>query len=159
MDHFPPRTLLRLYPRAWRDRYGDEFVALLEKEGTGPRVVLNVLAGAFDAWVSPQALSAYAPADANTLRFWRVQPPPDDRTLGERMPQLLWGGALFGLLQVIAWHTDWETLQRAAVMISIGVSSIPFWYQGYSVRTKALAMSAMAVMMYALAWGLDWIWP
>src|SRR5688500_17074384 len=45
-----PRTLLRLYPRAWRDRYGNEFVALLEKEGTGPRVVLSVLAGAFDAW-------------------------------------------------------------------------------------------------------------
>ena len=48
-----PQTLLRLYPRAWRERYGDEFVALLEKEGTPPRVVLNVFAGAFDAWVSP----------------------------------------------------------------------------------------------------------
>ena len=49
-----PETLLRLYPRRWRERYGDEFVALLEKEGTGPRVVLSVMAGAFDAWVSPK---------------------------------------------------------------------------------------------------------
>lgn len=49
-----PETLLRLYPRAWRERYGDEFLALLEKEGTGPRVVLSVLAGALDSWVSPR---------------------------------------------------------------------------------------------------------
>src|SRR5688572_6147871 len=50
-----PRTLLKLYPRPWRERYGDEFLALLEKEGTRPGVVVNVLAGAFDAWVSPRS--------------------------------------------------------------------------------------------------------
>ncbi|MEX2272209.1 MAG: hypothetical protein WD690_12090 [Vicinamibacterales bacterium] len=55
-----PEILLRLYPRPWRERYGDEFVALLEKEGTGPRVVLNVMAGAFDAWMSPNAPGAAA---------------------------------------------------------------------------------------------------
>ena len=50
-----PRTLLRLYPRRGRERYGDEFIALLEREGTDARVVLNVMAGAFDAWVSPRS--------------------------------------------------------------------------------------------------------
>lgn len=55
-----PGTLLKLYPKTWRDRYGDEFVALLEKEGTGPRVVMNVLAGAFDAWMSPRSPSEMA---------------------------------------------------------------------------------------------------
>lgn len=55
-----PHTLLRLYPRRWRERYGDEFAALLEKEGTGPRVVLSVVAGAFDAWVSPRTRSHMA---------------------------------------------------------------------------------------------------
>jgi hypothetical protein len=55
-----PTTLLRLYPRSWRDRYGAEFLALLEKEGTGPRVVLNVMAGAFDAWSSPRTRSQMA---------------------------------------------------------------------------------------------------
>jgi hypothetical protein len=49
-----PDTLLKLYPKPWRDRYGAEFVALLQKEGTGTRVVLNVMAGAFDAWTSPR---------------------------------------------------------------------------------------------------------
>jgi hypothetical protein len=55
-----PQTLLRLYPRRWRDRYGDEFLALLEQEGTGPRVVVSVFAGAFDAWMSPGSRGAMA---------------------------------------------------------------------------------------------------
>ena len=29
--------LLRLYPRAWRDRYGEEFLALLESCPLSPR--------------------------------------------------------------------------------------------------------------------------
>ena len=53
MARITPRHLFRLYPGPWRARYGDEFVALLEQEGTGPRVVLSVMAGAFDAWISP----------------------------------------------------------------------------------------------------------
>jgi len=34
--------LLRLYPRDWRERYGDEFLTLLESEPVGLRVVADV---------------------------------------------------------------------------------------------------------------------
>jgi hypothetical protein len=37
------RVLVRLYPRAWRDRYGAEFTALLEDSGGGWRFTLDVL--------------------------------------------------------------------------------------------------------------------
>lgn len=154
-----PSTLLRLYPRAWRDRYGDEFVALLEKEGTGPRVVLNVLAGAFDAWVSPKVTDVYAPADANTLRFWRVQMPPDNRSYAERLPQIGYGLAVFLALKGIAALGDFETLHLAAVAIGIAVSMVPFWYEGYSLRTKAAASVALGLLGYAYAFLLQWIWP
>ncbi|WP_446665668.1 hypothetical protein [Flexivirga sp. B27] len=36
-------ALLALYPRAWRDRYGEEYRALLEDTGLRPAVVGNVL--------------------------------------------------------------------------------------------------------------------
>lgn len=43
------KSLLRLYPmaypRAWRERYGEEFAALLEDSGGGWRVVLDVVYG------------------------------------------------------------------------------------------------------------------
>jgi hypothetical protein len=41
--------LLRLYPRAWRDRYGDEFLALLGDQRLPARSVVDVVAGALDA--------------------------------------------------------------------------------------------------------------
>ena len=43
--------LLRLYPAAWRTRYGDEFEALLEERPLGPFDVADVLLGAVDAHV------------------------------------------------------------------------------------------------------------
>ena len=53
-DRLP--ALLRLYPAAWRDRYGAEMAAMLASEPMTARVVLDLLAGAVDARVSPQAI-------------------------------------------------------------------------------------------------------
>jgi hypothetical protein len=46
--------LLRLYPRQWRQRYEEEFVALLEGCPRSPLVLLDVLLGALDAHIAPQ---------------------------------------------------------------------------------------------------------
>ncbi len=43
--------IVRLYPRAWRERYGDEVLALLEDRPPGPRASLDLLFGAMDAHV------------------------------------------------------------------------------------------------------------
>jgi len=44
------RTLLiRCYPAAWRERYGDEFEAVLEERPLGPFDVTDILLGALDA--------------------------------------------------------------------------------------------------------------
>lgn len=57
--------LLRLFPSAWRTRYGDEFLALLESEPPRPRLVLDVLLAALDAWLRPQV----GPQSISALRF------------------------------------------------------------------------------------------
>jgi hypothetical protein len=41
--------LVRLYPRSWRERYGDEVVALLEDRPPGPFDVADLALGALDA--------------------------------------------------------------------------------------------------------------
>src|SRR5579871_1802542 len=43
------RTLLRLYPRRWRERYGEEYAAVLEQHGIDAATLLDVAAGALDA--------------------------------------------------------------------------------------------------------------
>ncbi|HET8568589.1 MAG TPA: hypothetical protein VFM93_06350 [Candidatus Limnocylindria bacterium] len=44
--------LLRLFPGAWRERYGDEFEALLEDLGPHSPVAADVLLAALRAWLA-----------------------------------------------------------------------------------------------------------
>ena len=58
--------LLRFYPAAWRDRYGDEFLALLEDRGISTFSVLDILDvfyGALDAHMAPQLSDTTETAD------------------------------------------------------------------------------------------------
>lgn len=44
MNSKAARRIARLYPRKWRDRYGEEFQALLEQLPPSPIVILDVVA-------------------------------------------------------------------------------------------------------------------
>lgn len=50
--------MLRLYPASWRERYGEEFGAVLASQRASPGLVLDVLAGALDARLHPQIRQA-----------------------------------------------------------------------------------------------------
>ncbi len=45
--------ICRLYPPSWRERYGEEYASVLGELEASPRVVLDAVVGAADAWVSP----------------------------------------------------------------------------------------------------------
>ena len=60
------RRLLNLYPRAWRARYGDEF---LETVGNGDlrlQQIVDIISSAVDAWLSADVRHATRPASAVT---------------------------------------------------------------------------------------------
>lgn len=52
------QRLLRLYPRAWRDRYGDEFLEMVGSEPLQLQQVIDIVSGAIDAWLSPDVRGA-----------------------------------------------------------------------------------------------------
>ena len=52
------KRLLRVYPRAWRDRYGDEFLATAGAGGLSLQQVIDIAAGAIDAWLSSDVRNA-----------------------------------------------------------------------------------------------------
>jgi hypothetical protein len=51
-----PRLLIQFYPKRWRDRYEDEFGALLEQEAWSARLVLDIVSGAVRARFDPYPL-------------------------------------------------------------------------------------------------------
>lgn len=48
------KWMVQLYPAAWRQRYGEEFAAVLAEQRASPGLILDVLAGAVDARLHPQ---------------------------------------------------------------------------------------------------------
>jgi len=46
--------LLALYPPRWRRRYGDELRALVDSQPFSLQAVIDLIAGAIDAWLEPQ---------------------------------------------------------------------------------------------------------
>lgn len=53
----PGVRLVRLYPRAWRDRYEAEFLAVLESRSVTRADRLDIVRGALDAWLHPRTPS------------------------------------------------------------------------------------------------------
>ena len=45
-------SLLRLYPREWRERYGDELIALVGDRSLSVRTTIDLIAGAIDARIT-----------------------------------------------------------------------------------------------------------
>jgi hypothetical protein len=61
------RILLRLYPKAWRNLYGDEFAGILAAQRMSPRLLLDIIGGAVDARLQPQVRSKEGDVMAMTL--------------------------------------------------------------------------------------------
>jgi hypothetical protein len=61
--------VIRLYPRAWRDRYEAELVDLLASRGPSVSDRLDLIRGALDAWRNPH-LVALREAPPETNRPW-----------------------------------------------------------------------------------------
>jgi hypothetical protein len=148
-----PRTLLRLYPRPWRERYGDEFVALLEKEGTGPRVVTSVLAGAFDAWMSPRSVPAMKNEPVGPEVLWAKRDTTGQYEHG------WWAFLLVALMSGFVVHGIGQLIHPGRMFpISFLAGFMAAWqvwlFRQYRVRTRVAAAFWVFVMATAGVWVL-----
>lgn len=101
------KILIRLYPRAWRERYGEELTLLLEARPPGPFDSLDLLLGAVDAHLHAVGVRGAAPTSAP--RFARLG-------AGAAMA----GGALWVLAFVTAVRDD--PAMTGLVMLLIGLT-------------------------------------
>ena len=62
-------VLLSLYPKRWRERYGDEFAELLAERPPSLRDRLDIVAGALDARIHPQLAGSAARPERVSDRF------------------------------------------------------------------------------------------
>jgi hypothetical protein len=96
LRHLAIRALLRLYPQAWRRRYGIEFEELLAQSPLGPLEVADVVRGAIDArWVASRNVPARSAtalqeslAPAAGLEHWRTRRNGRERAMTGKHRQL-----------------------------------------------------------------------
>lgn len=108
------RLLLRAYPRRWRDRYGDELLALLEAQPLTWRVRANVLVSGLGERLRglgpPQLRVLWAwslfvvggMAFQKTSEHWQVVVPAGDRGVPTAAFDIVQAAALLGSAAVLA---------------------------------------------------------
>ncbi len=163
-DHVPApplaRAALALYPPAWRARYGDEVLTLLDESGGGLRAVVSVARRAMPAWVWPPghlhdrharvraslatALVAWSVLAGLALLFAQLTQQQGFRPLGH--PIVGWSYAIFDAA-------------LAASALTVAGGGMPLWLlmlrqarREHSARdTVYLLLPAAAPVLYLIA--------
>ena len=155
------KWLILLYPGNWRTRYGEELTALLETQKVSVRLVIDLIAGAIDARVSPQmAIPVQHAANGGgsmAIVFKSCR--------SESMSQgLQWLSLFIALGGLAVWMAVYLQLKRAfgstAWVEAVGYSALPaffvlwmpLWYlRGHSLIAKALMTTSAIALVFAVA--------
>lgn len=157
--------LLRLYPRAWRERYGEEFLALVGESPLRPQQMIDIIAGAVDAWMSADVRGATGSAHAGSngggltvLKSLKVCEQPRyttrDALIGSGV--MICATLLFTLLGFAARRNGWQVTGEVMMGTSFPASltlSMPFWMmKGLPWRVQAVIVGGTLVFLVAIGY-------
>ena len=150
------KALVWLYPRAWRERYGEEVEALIAAERPSVRLALDLIAGAIDARLNPQ-WPPEQPAGGTrqgerTKKTLFAHCQPSESTAAEQRRSIAWmlGGTLVLALAYLALKRAFgDTL----VVDAFGVSTFPIalLVSGHETYFKPYSRAARSVIIGTLA--------
>ena len=163
------QQLLRLYPRAWRERYGDEMTELLGHRSLRPLQVVDVVMGAVDAWMSPRvrrvaARSSIAPntggpAMTNLMKLIACSQPNVRYTTRDMLISagvLLACSVAMSLGGIAAKQAEYRQFGEALVNLAFPISvlvSMPFGVmKGQPWRAQTVVLSVTFAMLLLATW-------
>jgi hypothetical protein len=153
--------VLALYPRRWRERYGEEFLALLESQPSSIGGFVDVLAGAFDARLHSDYPLAVASSEEATMFRECIA---DGSGFSAALRQF--GAPIVVLLAYVAvwlWLTAlWGETPATTAFQYAGLSAILFTSWGiqglrlHSHPAKAAVMALALAVFYGLSFVAIW---
>jgi hypothetical protein len=166
--------LLRLYPPAWRARYGDEFLATVGEERLSALNVFDIVMVAIDAWLSPDvrnATRAWRPATSGGTGPTNGGGMPMLKTMlqcGRMNSRVTTRDGLIGAGVMLAvnfallgagialhrsgWDAAGESLKSLAFPASFTVS-MPWWLtKGSPWRAQGVIIGGTLLILIALTW-------
>jgi hypothetical protein len=140
------RFLVRLYPAAWRERYRDEFLAVLQERSLSPFDIFDIVLGAFDAHVHSGSLAIDLAPRRKQLMNARIG--GAGAIVGGGLLLILMGlGFLLRVPQEVAF-VAYPIAVVSLLVALVGLSAV----QGR--RNPALVWAAVAVPVAGLVLGL-----
>jgi len=152
--------LLRLYPAAWRDRYGAEFIGTLQERPVGLTGSVDIVHGAIDAHLHPELigdaphvwthrLPGLMATAAGLIWSWYylriVRAGPEDWGYGVLIAMLLMLFAVLG--DYVASYARQIGLTTSLLVAAIVVAGIqPLWVIGDGVLNFALGTAAALLL-------------
>jgi hypothetical protein len=164
--------LIRLYPPAWRRRYGRELAELLAAQPMSFRTVVDLLAGAVDAWLNPQSSTAVTTTDAKGAeamvpRMLQLKSAGygQDVTAADsfKAAAVTVGGtlALVGILtaaiKIYGKNPYFESLLAMGWLVPFLFSQHYTYLKGRPASVQAVFIGAPAVLVMAILLGGVWI--
>lgn len=159
-------TMIRLYPRAWRARYGEEFLAILGDDDLTVQQLIDVVSGAIDAQLSSDVqhavgvgatqggstmLQSLLAGEKNSMRATKR-----DGLIGAAV--MIGTSLLFSVLGGAAKRGGWlpptmvESLLAMAFPAALTLS-MPFWLmKGQPWKAQAMIVGGTLAMLLAIGW-------
>jgi hypothetical protein len=164
--------LIRLYPPAWRRRYGQELADLLATQPASLRTAFDLVAGAVDAWLNPQSSTAAMVADhkGEGPMIARMLKPRHAgcRTAPTRAEAITAavvtiGGSLVAVLALM-WARGRYGENRYLESLALVSWMVPMLFglsytelKGRSPGAKAVFVGGLSAAVIAIALGAEWL--
>lgn len=155
-------SLLLLYPRAWRERYGAEIEEMLTEQQVTLRTVLDLVAGAIDARLNPQLITPpqTGQLEGGTTMLSRLRCAPAGVSIQDQWRSAGWmvGGTLvltmlsLGLLRLVGPNSFSEGLIYSAFPASLMLSSESTFLKCYSRQARSIMSFAGAALVILVTW-------
>jgi len=153
-------TLLRLYPRAWRDRYADEFLDACGDQSLSFQHVIDIVGGAVDARFAPQShLAAAGRTEGVPMSAVKVlcsrQAVPYTVTDGLKgSAAIVIGTAALTLLATFCRANGWLATAQFFKMLSFPASMLllsPFTFmKGQSAMAKTVILGGTLLVLVVI---------
>lgn len=155
-------ALIRLYPRAWQQRYGAEMRELLAQHRFSIRAAADLIAGAIDARIYPQQTPVQPGREAEVTMMTRaLRCAPAGVTVADQFRSAAWmiGTSLvltgIGLLLKlqIGPNAFSEGLLYSAFPAALMLSSECTYFKRYSPAARIALSGGGALLIILMMWG------
>ena len=164
--------LIRLYPPAWRRRYGRELAELMATQPASFGTAIDPVAGAIDAWLNPQSSTAATAADAKgagamvpkMLQLRCAGYGPNVTAVDSRKAASVTIGGTLTLVVALTWamagngsNPYLESLLAVSWLVPTLFGQRYTSLKGRPGRVQAVLIAGPAAIVIAIALGAAWI--